>query len=172
MSSFENSISNIMSEGVNHLRVTRHDCNANLRSVSHFLYTKHLQRWPVDISVLLCLLDTIITSMYLLQLCVATAPVKHKFRQYSEDSNVKCIATTEWLWYRTRTHGKVTSLYPCQYRGHWPAQPASRRWQVQRDKNNIYLERVCPWFNCRQMKEVKRQEIPKKTNNQRLEVTG
>ena len=43
-----------MSEGVNHLRVTRHDCNANLRSVSHFLYTKHLQRWPVDISVLLC----------------------------------------------------------------------------------------------------------------------
>ena len=85
-----------MSEGVNHLRVTRHDCNANLRSVSHFLYTKHLQRWPVDIYVLLCARKTIFTStfrstrnIYPLGLestlfrtkeCVATAPVEHKFR--------------------------------------------------------------------------------------------
>ena len=62
--SFEISISYVMSEGVNHLRVTRHDCNANLRSVSHFLYTKHLQRWPVDISVLLCARKTIFTSTF------------------------------------------------------------------------------------------------------------
>ena len=92
MSSFENSIWNIMSEGVNHLRVTRHDCNANLRSVSHFLYTKHLQRWPVDISVLLCLLDNHYLKISPEKKCVSLPAMcgnctckAQVWKQYSED---------------------------------------------------------------------------------------